>query len=103
MNRNVYNAYCSVLSAWHGPLDGHCHEIALNILDITGKGTLVKYAIPKKYGHAPCHYCIKVNGVIYDPTIGHAEWSKSLGIKPTLYVVKTTSPHKKWRKIKAIA
>lgn len=99
MHTFVVQATRRALAGLPSPPDGHCAEVVRAVLAYLGARGLDAharaYAAPNHPGGP--HYTVVVGGVEYDPTVGHANWSRRLRIpRGKLYVVGEDSPHRRW-------
>lgn len=98
VNRLVQRAYRRAIAQVPSLPDGHCAEDVrerVEYLGVRGVEPEVRaYAAPN---HPGPHYTVVVEGVEYDPTVGHANWSRRLHVpRGTLYIVTERSPHRRW-------
>lgn len=98
MSTIIQNACQHALKQLPSPPDGHCAEAiraVLCYLSTRGVSADVRaYVAPR---HVGPHYTVLVDGVEYDPTVGHANWSRRLHVpRGKLYIVTERSPHRRW-------
>lgn len=98
MKQIVQRASAHALANLPSPPDGHCVEALNLVLDyLAARGVeagIRAYDAPRHIGP---HFTIEIDGVEYDPTIAHANWSRPLHVpRGKLYIVTGDSPHRRW-------